>query len=79
MSYCTPTKTLTARLQHRCTYCGEPILPGETYLTWASVDGQWFTNKMHPECLDDLREYSDPDGEYTLYGGERPKAQGGDQ
>ena len=71
--YCTPAKTLTARVPHQCTYCGEAIEPGEAYLRWASYDDTCFTNKMHPECADDLAENGD--GEYSPGQGERPKLQ----
>ena len=69
--FCTPPETRKARKEHFCTYCGEKILPGETYQAWRSVDATWFANKMHPECLADLQEWGD--GEYTAYCGERPR------
>ena len=75
MKFYTPTKTLKARKAHRCTYCGQAIEIGMTYLTWASIsiDGEWYTNKMHPECLDDAREWGHAgDFEYTLFDNERP-------
>ena len=71
--YCTPAKTLTARVRHQCTYCGESIEPGETYARWASYEDTCFTNKMHPECADDLAEWGD--GEYSPGQGDRPKLQ----
>jgi hypothetical protein len=72
--YCTPTETRTARKQHRCTNCGEPILAGEKYERWGSVDdGKMLANIMHPECLAALQE-DEPSGfEYALYGGDRPR------
>lgn len=74
MTYCAPTKTLVARKDHRCTNCGEPINKGDTYLRWTSVDDNWFTSKMHPECHQSLMD--DADGgqfEYMPYSGERPR------
>ena len=73
MMYCTPEKKVTARKAHRCTYCGQAIEVGTTYLTWASVDGKWYSNKMHPECLDDAREWGHAgDFEYTPFDNDRP-------
>jgi hypothetical protein len=61
-----------AKKDHRCTYCGEPILKGDPYLRWKSVgeDG-WFTSKMHSECHQDHCESGDH--EYFAYQNERPK------
>ena len=69
--FCTPPKTVVARVPHQCTYCGEAINSGDTYFTWKSVDDSWFTNKMHPECADELNEWGD--GEYSAYSNDRPK------
>lgn len=68
--FCTPAETVKARKAHKCTYCGEWIKPGELYDTWKSVDDSWFTNKMHPECNEEVSE----DGyfEYTPFCNERP-------
>ena len=70
----TDTKLTLARKVHRCTSCGEVIAPGHEYCRWQSnIDGEWFTNKMHPECYDMHME--DAEGgyfEYTLYQHERP-------
>ena len=71
--YCTPPKTLTAKVPHRCTYCGQAIDPGQKYERWASYDEKCYTNKMHPECLEDLSENGD--GEYTPYCYDRPELQ----
>lgn len=69
--YCTPCKTVVAKKSHICTYCGECIDVGDAYCTWRSVDDAWFTNKMHPECVDDLNEWGD--GEYFAYSNDRPR------
>jgi hypothetical protein len=73
--FCTPTETKTAKKNHRCTYCGDPIYAGDTYKAWTSFDGYAFNSKMHPECLNDLRETNDPydDGEYNPYDNDRPQ------
>lgn len=64
-----------ARKAHRCTYCGQEITDGEKYtFQKGNHDGRWFESKMHPECFDDLCENGD--GEYTLFGGERPATVG---
>nr|WP_319566271.1 hypothetical protein [uncultured Rhodoferax sp.] len=73
MTYFTPETTHKARKPHRCTNCGQAINPGDTYIRWASFDDGACTNKMHPECLADLKANSDGEFEYTLYGGERPE------
>lgn len=71
--FCTKPVTRKAAKEHQCTYCGEPINPGDKYEFWKSVDDSWFANKMHPECCDDLNEWGD--GEYSPFSNERPKEQ----
>lgn len=70
MSFFNPAKNVKAKIEHRCTNCCEPILVGDTYMKWTSVDETWFTSKMHPECFEDTFKY---DNEYTPYSGERPE------
>lgn len=65
-------QTITAHKEHRCTNCGESIEVGQQYLRWASFDDSACTNKMHPECYQELNEDGGGVFEYTLYGGERP-------
>ena len=66
-----PSQQRKARKPHRCSYCGEGIANGESYtFQKGNWDGAWFESKMHPECFVDLCENGD--GEYSLYGGERP-------
>lgn len=73
--FCAETETVKARKPHTCTWCGQQINPGDTYKRWNSVDGKWFTNKMHPECHeacdDECREWGEY--EYTPYTNERPE------
>lgn len=52
MTYCTPTTTQAARIQHRCDWCGETIEPGEVYKRWRCFGDSVCTVKAHPECLD---------------------------
>jgi hypothetical protein len=67
-----PLQTRTARKAHRCTWCGEPIDTGSTYVHQTGVyDNRWFSNKMHPECFEDM---CDGDGEWLPYSNERPRA-----
>ena len=73
MSFYSEVKDVIARKQHRCTNCGEPIMVGEIYKRWVSVEDGWFTSKMHKECLQSLIDESDGEFEYTPYNGERPK------
>ena len=68
-----PSEGRTARKEHRCTYCAEPINAGDRYVLQTGVhDGSWFRSKMHGECFDDMCDAGD--GEYTPYSNERPGA-----
>lgn len=41
----------SAKKRHACTWCGESINVGETYMRYRWFrDGDAGTNKMHPEC-----------------------------
>lgn len=72
--FCTDAKEIKAAKPHRCTWCGQSIEKGEKHSMWKSVDGGWFTNRMHPECADacaeECREWNDD--EYQPYDNERP-------
>ena len=72
--FCTPQESVIARKTHLCTNCAQGIAKGESYVKWKSVDDSWFTNKMHPECLQSLNEENEYYGsfEYMPYSGERP-------
>ena len=66
-----PAEQRKARKPHRCSYCGEPIENGDTYMFQkGNHEGAWFTSKMHHECFEDMCESGD--GEYTPYDNERP-------
>lgn len=63
--------TKTARKEHRCSYCGEPIPAGDRYVYQTGIyDGRWFVSRMHSECFGDLVESGED--EYILYSNERP-------
>ncbi len=71
------SSTPKARKEHRCEYCGEKILVGETYLREKSVyDGHMQNCAFHPECSEkELKEHA---GECEwerepFEGGERPR------
>lgn len=69
--FCGTATKPVARVEHRCTSCGEAIQAGQEYVRWASFDGTAFTNKMHPECHaaheESARHYGDSQWEYTPY------------
>lgn len=75
--FCTDRQTIVARKEHQCTWCGQPIAKGESHQMWKSVDGGWFTNRMHPECVQACNEECSEwnDDEYHPYDNERPAAQ----
>lgn len=61
-----------ARKAHRCIWCGGSIAAGETYtrqqLVW---EGTPQSNKYHADCFDSI-DWTDCDGGFTPYEGERP-------
>ncbi len=75
---CTTALPVTANKQHRCTWCGESIESGSTYMRWISFglpgDGV-FTNKMHAACMAACDEQATEwgDSEYTPYSNDRPE------
>lgn len=65
-----------ARKEHRCIYCGGPILVGEQYVQQEGFyDGAPYRNRYHAECretcVDECREYGD--WEFVPYSGEYPE------
>jgi hypothetical protein len=69
--FCSESKVRKARRDHRCTYCGEGIASGETYVFQkGNYDDRWYESKMHHECFDDLK--TSGDDEYMPYSNERP-------
>jgi len=72
--YCTDAKTVTARQEHACTYCDQPIERGTEYVRWLSVDGgRAFNNKMHPECFEAAGGGGDDEWFYEPFVNERPE------
>ena len=68
-----PPTEQKARKGCKCIYCGQQILAGDLYKKQSGVfEGDWFTNRYHPECWDDL-ELSGDD-EFCPYSNERPLA-----
>jgi len=64
-----------ARKKHRCSWCGEPIPPGETYWREKSVyDGNFQNDAWHPECWEDFGQYCEGgETEWMLYSAPRPE------
>ena len=57
MSHSTEPTSQKAAKQHRCTWCWQFILPGESYTRYRHYDGgDVGTVKMHPECFDAMQE-----------------------
>ena len=68
----------TARKDHKCTYCAEKIVKGETYTYQkGNYEGSWFESKMHHECFEDMAESFDDS--YIPYSNERPVIKAPDQ
>lgn len=71
----TPTHP-KAKKEHRCIYCGGPILVGEQYVQQEGFyDGAPYRNRYHAECYescaDECRYYNDR--EFYPYNGEYPE------
>lgn len=75
MSWTTIAETTqAAKKEHRCSWCGEQIVIGESYLRSRVVfEGEPQTNKLHIECADaaadDYREWGEG---YMPYENQRP-------
>lgn len=67
----------TARKPHRCTWCGQQILPGEKYRAERCIfDGDFQANDWHPECDEAFAALVCSEGgyaEYTPWENERPQ------
>lgn len=71
-----------ARKEHKCTWCGQPISPGERYQYSSGVfEGEFVTNSLHPECDKAAQEDYAQTGEgFSPYENERPQLKAkGDQ
>lgn len=66
--------TQKAKKEHRCSWCGQQIIVGESYLRSRVVfEGDPQTNKLHHECADAAAEDNREWGEgYMPYENERP-------
>lgn len=53
------SKKITARIEHKCDYCGFQIDSGESYYRDVIKDGTVYTWKAHPACIDLANELSD--------------------
>lgn len=64
-----------AKKKHRCSWCPERIMPGETYKRWRSFyQGDAFSNKMHPECYDAMHIMAKQEGyDFEFWPGENPR------
>lgn len=65
-----------ARKEHRCIFCGGPILRGEQYVQQEGFyDGSPYRNRYHSECYDDCVEIGRRWGEceFTPYQHEPPE------
>ena len=57
MSHSTEPTSHKAIKQHRCTWCWQFILLGESYTRYRCYDGgDAGTVKMHPECFEVMQE-----------------------
>lgn len=56
-----------ARKQHKCDWCGQPILVKEMYYAYKVFDGEWDQDKFHFECSDKLEERLQQGGEGELF------------
>lgn len=74
MTSSTERTTQAAKKQHRCSWCGQSIEPGNTYHRW-----RWFPGdgdppasiKMHDECFGAFQ--ASAENEFYLYDNERPE------
>jgi len=70
-------ETRKARKAHRCIWCGQQILPGETYRYVRGVfEGDPQSNHYHQECDNACSLWAAEeggDGEFAPYENERPK------
>jgi len=69
-------KTVTARKEHRCLLCNEPIPKGSQYVRRTGIEsGEGHaTLHMHPECEEVTDYWDDQDWECLSGDFERPKA-----
>lgn len=69
-----------ARKPHRCIWCGQAIVAGESYRHERSTyDGQFQVQDWHPECdgafAEEIRHQGGGELEFEPYDNERPALQ----
>lgn len=63
-----------ARKEHRCIWCGGPIIVGEIYKQQTGIyDGAPYRNRYHAECWDDASDNNWDDGEFMPYSADYPE------
>jgi|688.fasta_scaffold2386605_1 hypothetical protein len=69
-----PETIKAAKKAHQCSWCGERIEIGETYIRyrWFGDDGAGVV-KEHPECFDAMNEMIDFEGEIEFQPGDCPR------
>lgn len=75
----TPTEQHKARKQHRCDWCWQFIVVGETYKRYRYYNGgDAGTVRMHPECYEAMQDAASEEGGFIEWtpGQERPAQQG---
>ena len=64
-------RAVVARKPHRCEWCYEPILKGESHQQFKGMwEGDWQNWRMHQECFDAYEP--DDDGGFMSGEGTRP-------
>jgi len=70
VSWWSDPQARTARTDHRCIWCGQPIAKGEAYIYQSGrFDGYFQSNHWHYECF---AGYKDDGNGFDAYEGERP-------
>ncbi len=67
MSNATPAVEHKARKPHRCDWCGEGIVAGDTYSRWRYYGDAVATVRAHPECLSAGQEAAHEWGSDEVY------------
>jgi len=67
------TKYPTAAKEHRCEWCGEPIVVGENHAHFAGKwDGEFQNWRMHRECYSSASDNHELEDGFMPYEHERP-------
>jgi len=71
MSFSSTRHVRRTRRASRCTWCREPINPGEPSVVTSGVFcGDFYTRRDHPECYDAIDRYCET---YRAWGEELPE------